>query len=97
MIDRIQEDHENAARLTRGIDKIEGLCIDLARVQTNLVYFDVADERTVAEDILTRLAAKGVKILQVGPLRFRAVTHYGIRRVDIDQAVSALTEVMKSF
>jgi len=97
MIDRIQEDHENAARLARGIDEIDGLSIDLARVQTNLVYFDVAGEQTPAEEILTRLASKGVKVLQLGPRRFRAVTHYGISSADIDRAVSSLAEVMKSF
>jgi len=97
MIGRIQEDHENAARLVHGIAEIEGLCIDLARVQTNIVYFDVADGQLAAEDILTRLAAEGVKILRVGPRRFRAVTHYGIKGEDIDQAVSALAGVMKSF
>ena len=97
MIDRIQEDHENAARLARGINEIEGLSIDLARVQTNIVYFDVADDQKPAEEILARLASKGVKILKLGPRRFRAVTHYGITSADIDQVVSALTEVMKSF
>jgi len=97
MIDRIQEDHENAARLAQGIAEIEGLCIDLACVQTNIVYFDVTDGRWAAEDVLTRLASEGVKILRVGPRRFRAVTHYGVKSEDINQAVSALAEVMKSF
>ena len=97
MIDRIREDHENAARLARGVDEIEGLSIDLARVQTNIVYFDVADDQKPAEEILARLASKGVKILKLGPRRFRAVTHYGITSADIDQVVSALAEVMKSF
>ena len=97
MIDRIQEDHENAARLARGINEIDGLSIDLARVQTNIVYFDVADDQKPAEEILARLASKGVKILKLGPRRFRAVTHYGITSADIDQVVSALAEVMKSF
>ena len=97
MIDRIREDHENAARLARGINEIDGLSIDLARVQTNIVYFDVADDQKPAEEILARLASKGVKILKLGPRRFRAVTHYGITSADIDQVVSALAEVMKSF
>ncbi len=97
MIDRIREDHENAARLARGINEIDGLSIDLARVQTNIVYFDVADDQKPAEEILARLASKGVKILKLGPRRFRAVTHYGITSAEIDRAVSALAEVMKSF
>jgi len=96
MIDRVQEDHENAARLARGIAQIEGLSIDPARVQTNIVYFDVLAETPGCEEILVRLAAREVKILQTGPRRFRAVTHYGITGEDVDRAVCVLADVMTS-
>jgi threonine aldolase len=96
MIDRIQEDHDNAARLAKGIAQISRLSLGLARVQTNIVYFDVAHERPSAEELVQRLAGKGVKILSVGPARLRAVTHYGITADDIDRALSALADAMTS-
>jgi threonine aldolase len=96
MTDRIQEDHENAARLARGISQIEGLSIDLDRVQTNIVYFDLLSEALDCDEILVRLTSRGVKILRTGPRRFRAVTHYGIRAEDIDRAVSVLADVTTS-
>ncbi len=96
MTDRIQEDHDNAARLANGIAQISGLSIDLARVQTNIVYFEVARERLGAEELVRRLAGQGVKVLSVGPTRLRAVTHYGITADDIDQALTALATVMTS-
>lgn len=92
MIDRICEDHANAARLAQGIAGIEGLSIDLARVQTNIVYFDVVREGTGAEALVGKLANRGVKILSVGPMRLRAVTHYGITAQDIDRVISLLSD-----
>ncbi len=92
MIDRIREDHANAARLAQGIARIDGLCIDPARVQTNIVYFDVVRDRISAETLVKRLAERGVKVLSVGPRRLRAVTHYGITAEDVDRAISLLSD-----
>ena len=95
MIDRIREDHENAARLARGIARIDGLSIDLARVQTNIVYFDVTAQGLNAEDLVSswRSRRQGP---EHGPGPFRAVTHYGITADDIDQTLSMLADVMRS-
>jgi len=93
MTDRLTEDHRNAKRLAEGIAAIDGLSIDMARVQTNIVYFDVAGERVTAEKLVRRLDKSGLKILCVGPPRLRAVTHYGITAEDIDSAVKALRKV----
>jgi threonine aldolase len=96
MIERLREDHENAARLAAGIAQIDGLAVDLARVQTNIVYFDVARAGLTAEELAKRLAGAGVRILSTGPVRLRAVTHYGIAAGDIDQTLVALAGIMKS-
>jgi threonine aldolase len=96
MIDRIREDHDNAARLAQGISRIEGLSIDPKRVQTNIVYFDMVSKKLSADDLVKRLAARGVRILCVGPARLRAVTHYGITTEDIGHALAALGDVMNS-
>ncbi|UCC97867.1 MAG: low-specificity L-threonine aldolase [Phycisphaerales bacterium] len=97
MVDRLAEDHDNARRLAEGIAPIEGLSVDLERVQTDIVYFGLADGRFDAGTLVTRLADRGVKILQVGPARFRAVTHYGISAADIELALTALAETVNEF
>jgi len=94
MVDRIAEDHKNACRLAEGIARIPGLSIDLARVQTNIVYFDMAADRLTAKKLVTELDKRGIKLLCVGSSRLRMVTHYGISSEDIDLALSDLTEVM---
>jgi len=94
MVDRLAEDHENAKRLAEGIARIPGLSIELNRIQTNIVYFDMADDRFDAGALVKQLAGRAVKILQVGPGRLRAVTHYGISAEDIDLSLAAMSEVM---
>jgi threonine aldolase len=96
MVVRLTEDHTNARRLAEGISKIPGLSIDVSRVKTNIVYFDVVTDRIGVEQIRTALESKGIKSLPTGRARFRMVTHYGIDADDIERAVAALSEIMTS-
>jgi threonine aldolase len=94
MVDRLAEDHENAKLLAEGIARIQGLSIELNRTQTNIVYFDMADEQFDTGTFVTQLAERGTKILQVAPSRLRAVTHYGITSEDIEKTLTVMSEVM---
>ncbi|MFH1884141.1 MAG: low-specificity L-threonine aldolase [Planctomycetota bacterium] len=96
MVDRLAEDHENARRLAEGVAGIGGLSIEPAKVQTNIIYFELDEERMTPTELVTELNKTGVKLLAVGPRRLRAVTHYGISTEDIDLTVKALGEVMKA-
>ena len=96
MVDRLAKDHENARRLAEGIAHIGGLSIELAKVQTNIIYFELDEERMTPKELVTELDKKEVKLLSVGARRLRAVTHYGISAEDIDLTVKALGEVMKA-
>ena len=95
MVDRLTEDQANASRLAAGIAEIPGLSIDLARTQTNIIYFDLESDRLAAGEFLSRLDKKGIKLLCTGGSSFRMVTHHGIRSDDIDRALTALASVMK--
>jgi threonine aldolase len=94
MTDRIADDHANAQRLAQGIAHIPGLSIEPEKVQTNIVYFDLVSQQIKAEELVSQLDKKGIKILKLGPSRFRAVTHYGISAEDIDLTLTALGEIM---
>ena len=96
MVDRLQEDHDNARRLAVGIVGVDGLSVDPARVQTNIVYFDLLRDKPHAEEFARQAARHGLKILSVGPNRLRAVTHYGITADDIDQALSILADTCQA-
>jgi threonine aldolase len=94
MMDRLAEDHMSARRLAEGIAQIRGLSIDLQRIRTNIIYFDLVGDRMTADEFMTRLGKKGIRLLRTGPSRFRMVTHHGIRSEDIDAALVALGEVI---
>jgi threonine aldolase len=95
MVDRLKEDHENAQRLAKGIAGISGLSIEPEKVQTNIIYFEVNEDRMTAKELVAKLNKKGVKMLSLEARQLRAVTHYGISTEDIDAALKALSEAMK--
>lgn len=95
MVDRLREDHDNAARLAQGIAKLKGLAIERDRVQTNIVFFNVTSETFTAESFVADLARQGVLMLHLGPSRIRAVTHYGITSEAIDRALSVMSDVTR--
>ncbi len=84
MVDRLAEDHENAALLAEGLAQIPGLSIDPARVQSNIVVVDVTDGASFQR----RMRDGGVLISAFGPERLRMVTHYGITRQHIERALA---------
>lgn len=85
---RLVEDHANAARLAGGLAETRGVEVDLETVQTNMVYFDLADV-TVAE-FIERCAAEGVTIIGAGPGRIRVVCHLGVSRDNVDSALAVI-------
>jgi threonine aldolase len=95
MVERLKEDHLNAQKLAQGIDKIPGLKIDMARVQTNILYFDLISDTIKPDELVQRMAAQGVKFLRTGPSRFRMVTHYGIRPEHIETTLKILGSQLK--
>jgi len=95
MVERLTEDHANARRLAEGISRIPGLSIDLENIHTNIVYFDLESDQITAEKLMQKLADRSIKILNLGPARLRAVTHYGITTKDIDVTLDALQTIIK--
>jgi len=93
MIDRLEEDHINARRLAEGISKVEGLCVDLVRVQTNMVFFDTSALKTSDEVILSKLKQEGILASTLTKYRFRLVTHSGIEREHVEKTVDALVHI----
>jgi threonine aldolase len=89
-VDRLAEDHENARLLAEGLAELPGARIDVSKVETNIVIFEVDDPAGV----LTSLFGRGVEMTQFGPGRIRAVTHMDVDRAAIERALLALQEVL---
>ncbi|MGD8488587.1 MAG: low-specificity L-threonine aldolase [Anaerolineae bacterium] len=95
MVERMAEDHTNAKRLARGLATLPGIILDVERIQTNIVIFELAPGSLSPADMVAGLGDRGVKIGAIGGRRFRAVTHHGIETAEIDAALTAVVDVLK--
>lgn len=95
MVDRLAEDHAHARTLAQGLVQIPGLVVDLAGVQTNIVYFDVQRPDLTPAQLADALEARGVRLLPAGGRSLRAVTHYQVSRADVERAVDIIAGVMR--
>ncbi len=93
MIDRLAEDHANARMLAEGLAGLPQIAIDLERVQTDIVIFELRNGMD-ADTFVHRLRARGVLVGDMGGERIRAVTHYGIDAGDIEQALDVISSVL---
>lgn len=90
MVDRLREDHENARLLAEGLIGIEGIEIDLKRVQTNIVIFTVRHPKVTAEILTQKLREKRVLVNQISANAIRCLTHKDVVRDDIVLALRAI-------
>ncbi|WP_456695581.1 threonine aldolase family protein [Aeromicrobium sp. P5_D10] len=91
-VERLAEDHENAKVLARGLATIDGVDIDPELIESNIVYFEVAD----APAFEAGLAQHGVVMNAKGPRRVRAVTHLDVSAAQIQEAIEAAKAVLGS-
>jgi threonine aldolase len=87
-------DHENAQILARGLARMPGVKIDPAKVQTNIVMFDVSKTALNPAALVDRLGQSGVLAGAIDRTRIRLVTHRDVSRADCARAVEILGEVL---
>lgn len=89
---RLHEDHENACRLAEGIAGINGISIDVEKVSTNIVIFDISGTGKDAGTICAALKEQGILAIGFGNA-IRMVTHCDVTRDDISKTVQALSDI----
>ena len=92
--DRLAEDHDNARYLSEGIANIKGLEIDVPRMETNLVFFEVTKPGWTAAKLVDACKERGVGIGANTTTRIRAVTHLDVNRADIDTALKVIGDTL---
>ncbi len=88
-VERLAEDHANARFLAEGLAEIEGVEIDPATVETNIVIFDVRDAAALHD----KLKAAGVETSLLEG-RVRMVTHLDVDRAGIETALAAVSDAL---
>lgn len=90
--ERLTDDHANARRLAEALAAMDGVELDVADVETNIVFFRVTS--MPAADLVAKLEAAGVRLLDLGPEHIRAVTSLMVDSADIDAAIAAFREAL---
>lgn len=92
-LSRLTDDHANARRLAEALAGHPA--VRPVPPDSNIVMLDLVREHDTADDVIARLAARGLLVAPSGrPDRVRAVTHLDVVRSDIDQAARIVTEVL---
>jgi threonine aldolase len=84
---RLHEDHANARHLAEALARLPGIKVDLRKVQTNIVIFDVSGTGRTAAEICAALANRNVLAGPTGKYAIRMVTHCDVDRAAIDRAL----------
>ena len=91
---RLHEDHENAKTLAVGLAGISGIQIDVDKVLTNIVIFEISGTGKTSDEIVALLAEKGVLAVGFGS-QIRMVTHLDVSASDIDRVIETLKSILK--
>ncbi len=92
MTDRLIEDHARARALAEGLMAMDGIQVNLAAVQTNMVYCQCAD----APGFAKRIANQGVLCNAIGSSQLRMVIHYQISDEDVKTTLRVVAEALCS-
>ncbi len=94
-INRLEEDHQKAQKLARGLSIIPNSKIKPEEVETNILFFDVSPSERTAQEIALACRQKGVLLHPTAKTRIRCVTHLDVSLAEIDQALEVIGKVMK--
>ena len=87
-IDRMADDHRRIRGMAERLAAVDGLQVDLGKVQTNMVYVDTRDTGRKAAEIVPLLADGGLWALDEGVWTLRLVAHLGLDDGDVEEAAA---------
>jgi threonine aldolase len=93
---KLAADHANARFLAEALAKLPAIAVDPAKVQTNIVIFDIRATGLSGAEFSARLKSKGVLMNAVSETQVRLVTHYDVNREGAELAVRAIAEVVST-
>ena len=95
-LERLEDDHENAKILARGLQEIEGVHCDVELTDTNLVFFNIDPAIGAGEEFCRKLAKNGILSEALDSHRIRFVTHIDVSREQIQEAISIIKSLYQN-
>jgi threonine aldolase len=91
-IDRLADDHANAASLARGMAQIPGITVETP--ETNMVFFDTKGAGMTAGEFAGKLRQMGVMVSVSDKWRGRACLHLDITAAQVDEALAIMRQAV---
>ena len=91
---RLKEDHANARLIAEVLASLPAVNLDLSTVETNIIYFDIANPKLSAMDLVQQAREKGLYMNAMGPKTIRIVTHLDVSTADCKHAGELLAELL---
>jgi threonine aldolase len=91
---RLHIDHDNAKYLAKKLASIRNIGLDPAKVQTNIVIFNIQKSGWSSGDFLNKLREHSVLAVPVDHERVRMVTHLDVNRNDVEKAAAIVEQVI---
>jgi threonine aldolase len=97
MVDRLKEDHENAALIALHLSQNKHIDIVVKDVETNLVFFNLKQSSPLtAEQLQAKLLDEHkIMLFAVGPMRIRLVTHLDVSQADCKKVALAIDHLLQ--
>jgi len=93
-VERLADDHANAALLADGLDGLASLRIRRP-VESNIVLLDTGASRFSPMELVGTLIGAGVRCLPMNATTVRLVTHLDVDRRDVAHAVAVVRDILR--
>src|SRR4051794_6430237 len=93
-VDRLAEDHDNAALIAQRVAALDQVDLDPATVETNIVVIRLREGGRDAAAVVERAGAGGVAVMAFAKRTVRAVTHLDVSRDDCARAADVLADAI---
>ncbi len=96
MVDRLVEDHQNAAELAELLREVPGIRLDKGSPNSNMVYIEIDSALGISgSDCAEKLRNEGVLVGITGVRHFRLVCHYWIKQEHLAEIISAFRKALQ--
>lgn len=92
---KLEDDHKKTKMLAEGLNQIKGLRLNVAAVETNIIFFDVVEgAKITAEKLCKNLEQHGILIMQESPISIRVALHHQISASDVQYTLSCFKQAL---
>ena len=94
LVDRLQEDHENAKMLASQISEMDEIELDKSKIKTNIIFFKL--KGLDGKIFLQELGKKQIKILMTDADTgiFRAVLHRDVSKKQVETVIESFKSIL---